>query len=53
MAVGRRNLHRPINPGGQVDEAIAAAAELIQPGERTGLAPSLLLCESKEITPIG
>jgi len=38
-----------LNRIGQVDEAIAATAELIQPGERTsGLAPSLLeLCESK------
>ncbi len=34
---------------GRIDEAIAATAELIQPGERTsGLAPSLLeLCETK------
>lgn len=38
-----------LNRIGKVDEAIAATAELIQPGERTsGLAPSLLeLCESK------
>ena len=38
-----------LNRIGQVDQAIAATAELIQPGERTsGLAPSLLeLCESK------
>ena len=38
-----------LNRIGQVDEAIAATAELIQPGERiSGLAPSLLeLCESK------
>lgn len=38
-----------LNRIGQIDQAIAATAELIQPGERTsGLAPSLLeLCESK------
>lgn len=38
-----------LNRVGRIDEAIAATAELIQPGERTGgLAPSLLeLCEAK------
>ena len=38
-----------LNRIGQIDQAITATAELIQPGERTsGLAPSLLeLCESK------